>query len=69
MRKIENFPVRRKIFEVGYAFKGHCKTRQRKKYRNISEILDCAKFTEGWEVVLLIDPNGIHKNIFLEIST
>ena len=68
MRKIENFPVRGKIFEVGYTFKGHCKTRQRKKYRNISEILDCAKFTEGWEVVLLIDPNGIHKNILLEIS-
>ena len=68
MRKIENFPVRGKIFEVGYASKEHCKTRQRKKYQNISEILDCAKFAQGWEVVLLIDPNGIHKNILLEIS-
>ena len=67
MRKIENFTVCGKIFEVGYAFKGHCKTRQRKKYRNIAEILDCAKFTQGSEEVLLIDPNGIHKNILLEL--
>ena len=69
MRKVENFPVRGKISEVGYAFKRHCKTRQRKKYWKVSEILSYAKFAQGWKVVLLIDPNGIHKNILLEISS
>ena len=27
------------------------------------------KFAQGWEVVLLIDPNGIHKNIMLEMTS
>ena len=28
--------------------------------------MDCVKFAQGWEMVLLIDANGIHKNIMLE---
>ena len=31
--------------------------------------MDCVKFAQGWEVVLLIDPNGIHRNIMLEITS
>ena len=31
--------------------------------------MDCIKFAQGWEVVLLTDPNGIHKNIMLEITS
>ena len=30
--------------------------------------MDCTKFAQGWEVVLLIDPNGIRKNM-LEITS
>ena len=29
--------------------------------------MDCVKFAQSWEVVLLIDPNGIHKNIMLKL--
>ena len=29
----------------------------------------CVKFAQVWEVVLPIDPNGIHKNIMLEITS
>ena len=30
--------------------------------------MDCVKFAQSWEVVLLIDPYCIHKNIMLEIT-
>ena len=45
-----------------------CKTSQCNKYRKIWT-MDCVEFAQGWEVVLLIDPNGIHKNIMLEITS
>ena len=31
--------------------------------------MDCVKSAQGWEVVLLIDPNGIDKNSKLEITS
>ena len=31
--------------------------------------MDCLKFVQGWEVVLPIDPNGIHRNIMLKITS
>ena len=31
--------------------------------------MDCVKFAQGWEVLLLTDPNDIHKNIMLEITS
>ena len=31
--------------------------------------MDCVKFAQGWEVLLLADPNDIHKNIMLEITS
>ena len=31
--------------------------------------MDFVKFAQGWKVELLIDPNGIHKNIMLEITS
>ena len=31
--------------------------------------MECLKFAQGWEVVLLTDPSGIHKNIMLEITS
>ena len=31
--------------------------------------MDYVKFAQGWELVLLIDLNGIHKNIMLEITS
>ena len=31
--------------------------------------MDCLKFAQSWEVVLLTDPTGIHKNIMLEITS
>ena len=66
LRKVENFPVRCKIFEVDYGFKGHL---QDKPMLEIMETMDCVKLAQVCEVVLLIDPNGIHKNIILEISS
>ena len=31
--------------------------------------MDCVKFAQGWEVVLLIDPNGIHQNMLKLLVT
>ena len=50
------------------ALKDTCKTSQCKKYRKLWP-MDCVRFAQGWEVVLLIDPNDIHKNIMLEITS
>ena len=50
------------------ALKDTCKTSQCKKYRKLWKI-DCIKFAQGWEVVLLIDPNDKQKNIILEITS
>ena len=50
------------------ALKDTCKTNQCKKYRKLWT-MDCLKFAQGWEVVLLIDPNDIRKNIMLEITS
>ena len=50
------------------ALKDTCKTSQCNKYRKLWT-MDCIKFAQGWEVVLLIDPNGIHKNIMVEITS
>ena len=48
------------------ALKDTCKKSQFKKYGKLWT-MDYVKFAQGWEVVLLIDPKGIHKNIILEI--
>ena len=45
-----------------------CNKSQCKKYRKLWK-MDCIKFAQGWEVVLLIDPNDKHKNIILEITS
>ena len=50
------------------ALKDTCKTSQCNKYRKLWT-MDYIKFAQGWEVVLLTDPNGIHKNIMLEITS
>ena len=48
--------------------KDSCKTSQCKKYRKLWT-MDCVKSAQGWDVVLLIDPNGIDKNSKLEITS
>ena len=45
-----------------------CNTSQCKKYRKLWK-MDCIKFAQGWEVLLLIDPNDKQKNIILEITS
>ena len=50
------------------ALKDTWKTSQCKKYRKLWTV-ECVRFAQGWEVVLLIDPNDIHKNIMLEITS
>ena len=50
------------------ALKDTYKTSQCIKYRKLWT-MDCIKFAQGWEVVLLIDPNNIHKSIMLEITS
>ena len=50
------------------ALKDTYKTSQCIKYRKLWT-MDCMKFAQGLEVVLLIDPNNIHKNIMLEITS
>ena len=58
LHKVKNTP----------ALKDTCKTSQCRKYRKLWT-MDCVKFAQVWEVVLLIDPNGIHKNIMLKITS
>ena len=60
--KVENFSVCGKISQVDSTLKGTCRTSQSKKYRKLWRI-DRVKFAQGWKVVLLIDPNDIHKKI------
>ena len=80
-RKIYNYVLNRcacanlKIFLFVAKFlmwtpplKDTCKTRQCNKYRTLWT-MDCVEFSQGWEVVLLIDPNGVHRNIMLEITS
>ena len=61
------FLVGDKISEVDSSFKRHL---QDKPMEEISETWTkgCVKFAQAREVVLLIDPNGIHKNVMLEIT-
>ena len=68
LRKVENFPVRGIISELDSSFKGQLQESQCKKYRKLWT-MDCVKFAQGWEVLLLADPNDIHKNIMLEITS
>ena len=68
LRKVENSPVRSKISVVDSGFKGYL---QDKPMQEISETMemDCVKFERGCKVILLVDPNGIHKNMMLKISS
>ena len=67
LRKVENFPVlEKKIQKWTPALKDTLTISQCKKYRTLWTI-DCIKFAQVWEVVLLIYPNGIRKNIKLKI--
>ena len=43
------------------------KTSLCKKYRKLWT-MECVKFAQGWEVVLLIDPNGTHRNVLESTS-
>ena len=66
--KVENFLSVAKCLKWTQALKDTCKTRQYKKYWKLWT-MNRVKFAQGWEVVLLIDPNGIHKNIMLEMTS
>ena len=67
--QIWKFSYPRQNFWCGLpTLKDAWKTSQYNKYRKLWT-MECIKFAQGWEVVLLIDPNGIHKNITLEITS
>ena len=68
LRKIENFPVRGKFSEADSGFKG---TLQDKPMQEILVTMDngLCKVPQDSEVVLLIDPNAIRKNIMLDITS
>ena len=68
LRKIENFPVRGKFSEVDSGFKGPLQDKP------MQEILvtmgnGLSKVPQDSEVVLLIDPNDIRKNIMVDITS
>ena len=58
--KLKIFLPMAKFLKCTPALKDTCKTSQCKKYRKLWT-MDCVKFAQVWEVVLLIDPNGITK--------
>ena len=66
--KLKIFLFAAKFLKWNPALKDTCKTNQCKKYHKLWT-MDCVKFAQGWEVVLLLDPNDIHKNIMLEITS
>ena len=66
--KLKIFLFAAKFLKWTPALKNTCKTNQCKKYQKLWT-MDCVKFAQGWEVVLLLDPNDIHKNIMLEITS
>ena len=66
--KLNIFLSATKFLKWALILKDTWKTSQCKKYQKLWT-MDYVKFAQGWELVLLIDPNGIHKNIMLEITS
>ena len=65
--KLKFFMFAAKFLKWTPALKYTCKTSQCNKYRKLWT-MDCVKFAQSWEAVLLIDPNCIHKNIKLQMT-
>ena len=66
--KLKFFLSAAKCLKWTPALKGTSKTSQCNKFRKLWT-MDCVKFAQGWEVVLLIDPNDIHKNMLKLLVT